>query len=58
MTSVGYKNLNKVFAPCVIPMAEEFIIALRRSHAWTIGPRQWHVTREGHTIKKEFRGGG
>ena len=50
--------MNNVLVPCVIPMAEEFIIALRRSHARTIGPRQWHVIREGHIVKKEFRGGG
>ena len=41
-----YKNLNKVFAPRVIPMAEKTIIAPRRSHAQTIRPRQWHITEE------------
>ena len=29
---MGYKNLNKVIAPRVIPMAEGAIIVLRRSH--------------------------
>ena len=38
-------------------MAEEAIIVLRKSHAWTIRPRQWHVTRWGHIVKKEFREG-
>ena len=55
---MGYKNSNKVLAPRVIPMTEEAIIALRRSHIWTIRPRQWHVTKGGHTVEKEFRGGG
>ena len=32
MITVGYKNLNKVFAPHVIPMVEEATIMLRRSH--------------------------
>ena len=58
MTSVGYKNLNKVFAPCVIPIAEEAIIALRGSHAWIIRPRQYHVTKGGHIVEKEFWGRG
>jgi len=44
MIVVGYKNLNKVFAPRVIPMAKGAIIALRRSHTQTVKPRQWHVT--------------
>ena len=55
---VGYKNLNKVFKPRVISIVEEAIIASRRSHARTVRPRQWHVTRGGHTIEKEFLGGG
>ena len=55
---MGYKNLNKVLVPCVIPMVEEFIIALRRPHTQTVRPRQWHVTRGGHTIEKEFWEGG
>ena len=56
--SVGYKNLNNVFAPCVIPMAEGAIIMPRRSHARTVRPRQLHVTRGGHTVEKDFWGGG
>ena len=55
---VGYKNLNKVFVPHVIPMAEGAIIIPRRSHAQTVRPRQWHITRGGHTIENEFQGGG
>ena len=51
---MGYRNLNKVFASCVIPMAEGAIIVSRRSHARTIRPHQWHVTRGGHTVEKEF----
>ena len=52
---VGHKNLNKVPVPCVVSMAEESIIVPRRSHARTVRPRPWHVTRESHTIKKKFR---
>ena len=55
---MGYKNLNKVFVPCVIPMAEEAIIAPKKSHARIVRPHQWHVTRGGHTVEKEFQGGG
>ena len=51
---MGYKNLNKVFKPRVISMVEEAIIASRRSHTRTVRPRQWHVTRGGHTIEKSF----
>ena len=53
---MGYKNFNKVSIPHVIPMAEEAIIALRRSHAWIAGPRYWHVTRGGHTVVKRASG--
>ena len=38
--SVGCRNLNKVFVPRVIPMAEGVIIVPRRSHARTERPRQ------------------
>ena len=51
---VGHKNLNKVLVSLVILMAEEFIISLRRSHARTVGLHQWHITRGGHTVEKEF----
>ena len=50
---MGHKNLNKVLVPRVISMAEEFIIAPRRSHARTVRPRQWHVTRRGHIVERE-----
>ena len=46
-----HRNLNKVIAPCVIPIAEGAIIVSRRSHPWIVRPRQWHVTRGGHTVK-------
>ena len=52
------QKLNKVFTPRVILMAEGAIIMPRRSHAQTVRPRQWHVTREGHTVEKELREGG
>ena len=52
---VGYRNLNKVIAPRVIPMAKRVIIVPRRTHPWTIRPRQWHITKGDHTIEKEFR---
>jgi len=55
MDYVGYRNLNKVIVPRVIPMAEGAIIAPRRSHPQTVRSRQWHVTRGGHTVEKEFR---
>ena len=54
---MGIKNLNKVFVPRVILMVKEVIIALKRSHVRTIRPHQWHVTRGGHIIEKEFRRG-
>ena len=54
---VGSRNLNKVFVPRVIPMAEEAITTSRRSHARTIRPRQWHVTKGSHIVEKEFQGG-
>ena len=50
---MGHKNLNKVLVPRVISMAEEFIIAPRRSHARIVRPRQWHVTRRGHIVERE-----
>ena len=55
---LGYKNLNKVHVPHVVSMAEEPIIVSRRPHTRTIRPRQWHVTKGGHTVEKEFQGGG
>ena len=38
-------------------MAEESIAKLRRPHARTIRPHQWHITRGGPTIKKKLRRG-
>ena len=54
----GVQEFKKVFAPRVIPMAEEATIAPKRSHARIIRPRQWHITRGGHIVEKEFREGG
>ena len=47
---VGHESLNKVPVSRVISMAEELLIVPRRSHAWMVRPRQWHVTRGGHTV--------
>ena len=57
MKNVGHKNLNKVPIPRVISMANESIIVPRRPHARAVRPRQWHITRGGYTVEKEFRGG-
>ena len=54
---VGYKNLNKALAPCVISMAKESIGMPRRPHARTVRPHQWHIARKGLTIKKKFQRG-
>ena len=53
-----HKNLNKIPVPRVVSMAEEPIIMPRRPHAQTVRPHQWHVTKGGHTVEKELRGGG
>ena len=55
---VGHENLNNVLVLRVIPMAEESIIVSRRSHTRIVRPRQWHVTRGGHIVEKEFQEGG
>ena len=55
---MGYENLNKVFVPRVLPIVKEAIIALRKSHAWTVRPCQWHVTRGDHTVEKKLWGEG
>ena len=52
---MGYKNLNKVPVPHVISIVEESIIVPRRPHALTVRPHQWHITRGGHTVEKEFQ---
>ena len=52
---MGYRNLNKVIMPRIIPMAEGAIIVPRRLHPRTVRPRQWHVTRGGHTVEKKLR---
>ena len=54
---MGHKNLNKVLVPRVISIAEESIIMLRRSHARTLRPCQWHVTRGGHIVEKKYQEG-
>ena len=53
----GVREFKKVFVPRVIPMAMEVTIVMRRSHARTIRPRQWPITRGGHTVEKELRKG-
>ena len=55
INNVGYRNLNKVIAPRVIPMSQGAIIVPRRSHPQIVRPRQWHVTRGDHTVEKELR---
>ena len=55
---MGHKNLNKIPVPHVVSMAEELVIVPRRPYARTVRPRQWHVTRGGHTIEKELQGEG
>jgi len=54
----GYENSNKVICHVSYPWPRRVIIMLRRPHPRIIGPRQWHVTKRGHTKKKEFWGGG
>ena len=54
----GVQEFKKVFTPRVIPMAEEATITPRRLHTQTIRPHQWHVTRGGHIVEKEFWEGG
>ena len=58
MGFMGHKNLNKVLVSHVISMTEESIIVPRRPHAQIVRSCQWHVTRGGHTVEKEFRGWG
>ena len=58
MNTVRHKNLNKVLVSCVVSMAEESIIVPRRSHTQIVRPHQWHVTRGGLIVGKEFREGG
>ena len=53
-----YENSNKIPVPRVMFMAEESIIVLRRPHARTVRPHQWHIIKGSHTVKKELRGGG
>ena len=52
---VRYRNLSKVIVPRAILMAEGAIIVPKRVHPQTIRPRQWHVTRGDHTVKKEIQ---
>ena len=58
MSNVGYINLNKVFAPHVMPMAKEVIVVPRRLLARTARPHQWQVTRRSHIVDKELKEGG
>ena len=43
---VGYKNLNKVIVPHVIPMAEEAITVPRSPCTWTVKPKEGHIGEE------------
>ena len=52
------QKFKKVFAPRIIPMAEETTIMSRRSHTRTIRPRQWHVAKGGYTVEKKLWEGG
>ena len=54
----GVYKFDEVVLPRVIPKAEEANVVLRRSHPWTVRPRQWHVARGGPTIEKEIWKGG
>ena len=55
---VGHKNLNKVPMPRVVSTVEESIVVLRRPHAQTIRPRQWHIARGCPIVEKKFQKGG
>ena len=55
--TVRHKNLNKEPVPHVVSIADESIIVSSKPHARTVRPYQWHVTRGGHTVEKEFREG-
>ena len=54
---MGYKNLSKALMPCVISMAEESIAKLRRPHAHTVRPHQWHNAKGDPIAKKKLRRG-
>ena len=43
---VGCKNSDKIPVPRVVSMADVYIIVLRRPHAWTVRPHQWHLLEE------------
>ena len=58
MNIVRHKNLNKVLVSCVVSMAEESFIVPRRPYAQIVRPHQWHVTKGGLIIGKEFWEGG
>ena len=48
---MGYKNLNKAPALCVISMVEESITGPKRPHA----SHQWHIARGGPLVEKKFQ---
>ena len=54
---MGYKNLNKAPAPCVISMAEECIARPRRPHAQIVRPHKWHIAKGGPTVEKKRQRG-
>ena len=43
--------------PRVVSMADEYIIVLRRPHAWTVRPHQWHLLEEVIPQRKNFEEG-
>ena len=55
---VGRNNLNKVPVSRVVSIVEKSIIMSRRPHAWTVRPCQWHITRGGPAVEKNFWRGG
>ena len=54
---MGHKNSDKVPIQRVVSMADEPIIMPRKPHAQTVRPCQWHITRGGPAVEKEFRRG-
>ena len=54
---MGYKNLNKALAPCVISMAKESIAKPRRPHVRTLRPCQRHIAKGGPIAEKRIQRG-
>ena len=43
---MGYRNLNKVIVPCVIPMVEKAITVPRSPCTWMVKPEGGHIGEE------------